>query len=197
MTWDSTYFQSNETLLVQANYVNSAGAGPQAFQSDPTSNSWAHIALTVQRDWLKNMASNNVTLFISTSSGKTVGGPVVMVTTSPIAYASMTPTPAPDGATLYIALPVTFGFIALCICGGFFLNRKHRRIGLGNIMGRRKGYGAGQSRRQRLGLGRKDYAAEAIALEPAEEPADQRVYRDFPAGRGVALAPPGGPTATV
>jgi hypothetical protein len=189
VTWDSSFFRNNETLLIQANYVNPAGGGPQAFQSSLTSNSWGHIAWTIQRDWLKNLASNNITLFISTASGTTVSGPVVMVTTSPITYATLTPAPVPSGPTLYIALPASLGFIALCVCGGYILNRKHRQIGLGNIMGRR-GYGIGKSHRQRLGLSRKDKAG-AIALRDhdpaAADDGEAGVYRDVPVNYEIGL----------
>jgi Ykl077w/Psg1 (Pma1 Stabilization in Golgi) len=86
------------------------------------------------------------------------------------------PTPVPKGRDLYIALPAVFGFIILCVCGGFIFNRKRRQIGLGNIMGRRKGYGVGKSRRQRLGLGRK---SGAIQLREQELTAEGQ-YRDTP-----------------
>jgi Ykl077w/Psg1 (Pma1 Stabilization in Golgi) len=190
VTWDSSFFRNNETLLIQANYVNTAGGGPQAFQSSLTSNSWGHIAWTIQRDWLKSQAFNNISLFISTASGTTVSGPVVMVTTSPITYATQAPTPVPSGLTLYIALPATLGFIVLCVCGGYILNRKHRQIGLGNIMGRRTGYGIGKSHRQRLGLSRKDKAG-AIALRDhdlaATADGEAGVYRDVPVRRETSL----------
>lgn len=75
-----------------------------------------------------------------------------MVTNEPPSYYRQPPTEAPTGQSLYIALPVVFGFILACVCGGYFLNRKHRQIGLGSVMGRRRGYGVGKSRRQRLGI---------------------------------------------
>ncbi len=61
------------------------------------------------------------------------------------------------------------------------LNRKHRRIGLGNVMGRRNGYGTGKSRSQRLGLSKKK--AGAIQLRDQELTAEG-VYRDAPASGG-------------
>jgi hypothetical protein len=186
VTWDTSFFRNNETLLVQANYVNPAGAGPQAFQSSLTSNSWGHIAWSIQRDWLKGQDSNNLTLFISTSSGITIAGPVVMIATSLTPAPTPTPTPAPRGPALYIALPLVFAFIVLCLCGGFFLNRKHRHIGLGNVMGRRKGYGARQSRRQRLGLRRKTKAG-PIALADHEPSTDHAAYHDLPIKREITV----------
>jgi hypothetical protein len=74
-------------------------------------------------------------------------------------------TPAPKGQSLYIALPIVFGFIVICLVGGFYWNRKHRQIGLGNVMGRRKGYGVGKSRTQRM---REETKEGAIQLREQE-----------------------------
>lgn len=94
---------------------------------------------------------------------------------------------APKGQSLYIALPIVFAFILLCVVGGFLYNRKNRKIGLGNVMGRRKGYGVGKSRSQRLGLGKKKEGG--IQLREQELTADGQ-YRDArldspPPARGV------------
>lgn len=100
-----------------------------------------------------------------------------MVTNEPPDYYHQPPTEAPKGRDLYIALPAAFGFIILCVCGGCLINRKQRKIGLGNVMGRRKGYGAGKSRSQRLGLGKKN--GDAILLREQELGSDGR-YQDVP-----------------
>jgi hypothetical protein len=177
VTWDTSYFNSNETLYVQANYVNSTRDGPQAYQSAPLSNSWGFVSWTINSDWLKSFSSNNVTLYITAQGGRSVAGPTVMVTTSPTPEPyHQPPTQAPKGKDLYIALPAVAGFVILCVCGGFILNRKHRKIGLGNVMGRQQGYGVGKSRRQRLGLSKK---SGAIRLREQELTADGQ-YRDVP-----------------
>jgi hypothetical protein len=85
---------------------------------------------------------------------------------------------APKGQSLYIALPIVFVFIILCLVGGFFYNRKRRQIGLGNVMGRRKGYGVGKSRTQRMGSGKDEGA---IQLKDQELTADGQ-YRDSSIG---------------
>jgi hypothetical protein len=80
-------------------------------------------------------------------------------------YEPPEPTKAPNKGGLYIGLPVALGFVVFILVGLFFGMKKHRTIGLGNIMGRRnKGYGVGKSRRQRMGLGKKG----AIRLEDRE-----------------------------
>jgi hypothetical protein len=93
-------------------------------------------------------------------------GPTIMITNEPAQhYSPPPPTKAPNKEGLMIGLPVSLGFVFLVVIGLWFGMRKHRNIGLGNIMGRRnKGYGAGKSRRQRLGLGKKG----AIRLEERE-----------------------------
>ncbi|KAF7960895.1 hypothetical protein EAE96_000567 [Botrytis aclada] len=184
VTWDAQYFAgSNISVLIQANYVNASGGGVQAFQSMPTSNNLGFIAWTIDKSWLKGMKLNNVTLFV-TPTQKTdvisVQGPTLMVTTSPAPEPyRQSPSKAPHGASLYIALPTILAFIVLVIGGTWYCNRKHRTIGMGSVMGRRKRYGAG-SRRQRMRLGKKK--DRAIMLRTQELTADGQ-YRDVPTSR--------------
>lgn len=160
--------------------MNASGGGVQAFQSIPTSNNLGFIAWTIDKSWLKGMKFNNVTLFITPAQKTTVPsvqGPTLMVITSPAPEPyRQSPSKAPNGASLYIALPVVLAFIAAVIGGTFYCNRKHRTIGMGSVMGRRKGYGTG-SRRQRMGLGKKK--DRAIMLRDQELTADGQ-YRDVP-----------------
>ncbi|KAJ8066320.1 hypothetical protein OCU04_005396 [Sclerotinia nivalis] len=184
VTWDTEYFTgSNNSVFIQANYVNASGGGVQAFQSIPTSNSLGFIAWTIDKTWLKGMNSNNVTLFITPTQKiaiSSVQGPTLMVTTSPAPEPyRQSPSKAPHGASLYIALPTVLAFIVLVIGGTYYCNRKHRTIGMGSVMGRRKGYGTG-SRRQRMGLGKKK--DRAIMLRNQELMADGQ-YRDVPSSR--------------
>ncbi|TEY74631.1 hypothetical protein BOTCAL_0072g00270 [Botryotinia calthae] len=184
VTWDTQYFAgSNNSVFIQANYVNASGGGVQAFQSAPSSNNLGFIAWTIDKSWLKNMKFNNVTLFF-TPTQKTdvisVQGPTLMVTTSPAPEPyRQSPSKAPHGASLYIALPTILAFIVLVVGGTWYCNRKRRSIGMGSVMGRRKGYGAG-SKRQRMGLGRKK--DRAIMLRNQELTADGQ-YRDVPSSR--------------
>ena len=136
---------------------------------------------TIEKDWLQGLASNNITLWINPlhpidGEAHSLGGLNLAVTNKPVEYYHQPPTPKPTGQTLYIALPSAFAFIILCVCGGAFINRKHRKIGLGNVMGRRNGYGVGKSRTQRLGLKKKDGA---IQLREQELTAGGQ-YRDAP-----------------
>ncbi|KAH8813299.1 hypothetical protein F5884DRAFT_332970 [Xylogone sp. PMI_703] len=157
ITWDTSFFpHPNTTVVVQANYVNASDGGPQAFQSPMVPSSYGFVSWTIDKAWLKDMKSNNLTLFIVSlgTNAVNVPGPTVMVTTHPKSYYHQPLPKVPRGPALYIALPVVLVFVVVCIAGGFYLNRHHRHIGLGSVMGRGKGYGVGKSRRQRLGLGK-------------------------------------------
>ncbi|KAF7911028.1 uncharacterized protein EAF01_002536 [Botrytis porri] len=184
VTWDARYFAgSNISVLIQANYVNASGGGVQAFQSAPTIHNLGFIAWTIDKSWLKGMKFNNVTLFVTPTQKTDIisaQGPTLMVTTSPAPEPyRQSPSKAPHGASLYIALPTVLAFIVLVIGGTWYCNRKHRTIGMGSVMGRHKGYGTG-SRRQRMGLGKKK--DRAIMLRSQELTADGQ-YRDVPPSR--------------
>lgn len=199
VTWDTNYFtEKNETVIVMANYVNASGGGPQAFQSPITGAFRGFVSWTIDKAWLMGQSSNNVTLYIyplnpAANDPESFPGPTVMVTDRPPTYYRQPKTPVPKGKTLYIALPAVFGAIILMVCGTHLWNRKHRRIGLGSVMGRRKGYGTGKSRAQRLGLRNKDKGG-AIQLRQQELTADGQ-YRDVPADRDTAVRAGGRPRA--
>jgi hypothetical protein len=174
VSWDSSFFKQNETILIQADYINATTGGTQAYQSAMISNSWGITSWTISSDWLKGLSYNNITLFIAATGGRRIQGPTIEI--GPTRPPPFVPNEAPKGKDLYIALPAVAGFIILCVCGGFIFNRKNRKIGLGNVMGRRKGYGVGKSRRQRMG-GKK---GGDIMLREQELVADGQ-YRDSPA----------------
>ncbi|KAK2627473.1 hypothetical protein QTJ16_003439 [Diplocarpon rosae] len=160
VTWDKDYFsQKNASVKVVANYVNDTGHGPVAFASSPVPVSDGYFVWNIQKDWLQELGTNNVTLYLNridppAGAPSSLTGPTVRVKIYEKPVYHQPPSQAPQGQSLFIALPTVFGFVILCLIGGFFWNRKSRQIGLGNVMGRRRGYGAGQSKIQRLGLGR-------------------------------------------
>lgn len=98
-------------------------------------------------------------------NSKAYDGPMITLTNEPPRHYAPPPVNSINKEGLIIGLPIGLGFVVLVAVGLFFGMRKHRTIGLGNIMGRRnRGYGVGKSRRQRLGLGKKG----AIRLEERE-----------------------------
>jgi hypothetical protein len=161
VTWDTTYLSDkNSSVVIQGDYVNSTNGGEQAFHSQFTQNNIGNVVVTIDNAWLQGQSSNNITLYFFPVNADfdepvRVTGPTLMVTTKKPDVYHQEPAKAPKGQSLYIALPTVFGFILLCVVGGFFWNRKHRNIGLGNVMGRNRGYGTGKSRAQRMGLGKK------------------------------------------
>ena len=96
------------------------------------------------------------------------------------------PPPPPnsiDGQDLAIGLPVALAVVCLIVAALFFGFRKHRRIGLGNVMGSKRGYGVGKSRRQRMGKrGPLELGGDAPASEFRDNPTGdvelQNKYRD-------------------
>ena len=133
--------------------------------------------------WLQGYSEYNLTFYAlmfesADPSSKSVpyDGPNVMLTnTPPSHYAPPEQTKLPNKMGLMVGLPVSLGFCFLVVVGLWLGMRKHRTIGLGNVMGRRGGYGAGKSRRQRLGFGKKG----AIRLQEREVSAEPQ-YRDMP-----------------
>ncbi|CZS95294.1 hypothetical protein WAI453_011274 [Rhynchosporium graminicola] len=184
VTWDRDYFsQKNASVNIIANYINDTGHGIVAFISDPVSVSDGYFVWTIQKDWLQDMKENNVTLFLNRinpplGAPTSLEGPTVRVQVYEKPIYHQPPSEPPKGQSLYIALPTVLGFVILIVIGGYFWNRKTHKIGLGNVMGRRSGYGSRKSKSQRLGLGKQDEVG--IQLRERELMADGQ-YRDIPA----------------
>lgn len=183
MTWDSTFFaRKNATVILIANYLNSSIGGQVAFSSAITGATAGFYVWTVEKAWLQGLPTNNVTLWLNpldpiNGEAHSLGGLNLGITNKPPEYYRQPPTPVPTGQSLYIVLPSVAAFVILCVCGGAIINRKQRKIGLGNVMGRRNGYGVGKSRRQRMGLRKKKDGA--IQLRD-QELTTGRQYRDEP-----------------
>ncbi|KAK2736479.1 hypothetical protein FQN57_000735 [Myotisia sp. PD_48] len=189
VTWDSDIFSPNSTITVGINYLNvsSDNHGKSAYTSLRTPNQYGYVPITMKKAWLQGETSNNLTIFlvqydeVMNERISTHKGPKVSLTTEiPKHHPPPPPTPAPNELGLKVGLPVTLGavfVVAIGLCVGM---RKHRRIGLGNIMGsRNKGYGTGKSRAERLGVGRRARGG-AIRLEDMEDNETAR-YSDNPA----------------
>jgi hypothetical protein len=98
----------------------------------------------------------------------------IMVANKPVEhYPAPPPTKMPSKHSLLIGLPVALGVAALIILGLFFGFREHRKLGIkGGVYGRRRGYGTGKSRRERLGLKKGAIRLDDVAVSPEDE------YRD-------------------
>src|ERR1700760_413842 len=113
--------------------------------------------VTIDKSWLDNGNIVNYTLvwdyFSSDINGQKHSAYNVTLAPQPVTHLpAPPPTKLPNKESLIIALPIVLGFfffVAIGLCIGM---RGTRRIGLGNIMGRKKGYGTGKSRSQRMGI---------------------------------------------
>ncbi|KAK0657370.1 hypothetical protein B0T16DRAFT_452841 [Cercophora newfieldiana] len=177
VTWDPAFFKSSNTTIRVVGFYNET---EEAFSSDLISAGWGFYQWKVESDLYKKPGKDavNITLRIaSLPLGSTVNwvpGPTIIVTSEPAP--EPTKSPVPQGEALYIALPTVLGFVALMVVGTCIWNRKHRKIGLGNVMGRgRNGYGVGKSRRQRL-FGKGTRKEQAIGLMERDGAAG--AYRD-------------------
>ena len=147
------------------------------------------LSLTISKDWLqgyKNVNLSLVALYYAPNSqhtGSSFDGPVLLLETE--YYAPPPKTKLPNTESLAIGLPVALGGCILIIAGVFFWNRKTRQIGLGSVMGRGKGYGAGKSRRQRMGIKKGDIMLQdrqALPISPQYRDDDE--IRTMPGRQG-------------
>jgi len=167
--------------------VNASGGGAVAWSSPRTLNNYGYVTMTMDSAWLQGQPRNNLTLNIiqldPTPDHRASSriGPIVSLINKPVQhYPPSPPTKPPGKLGLLVGLPVAFGFFLFVLLGLLFGMRKHRKIGLGSVMGSRKGYGVGKSRRQRVGN------KGAIRLGEREAGAPDTEFRDEPT-RGVEL----------
>lgn len=154
MTWDVDAFTINSTVQVTLDYVNTSdNEGKLAYTSDRTPNKIGFIALKMDKAWLKDEARNNLTLQLINYNLATDDhsikkqGPTISLTKKPVKHYPPPPPTKPNKLGLTVGLPVALVVVFAIALGLCFGMRKHRRIGLGNIMGgRKKGY-RGRGRR--------------------------------------------------
>jgi len=182
VTWNPDYFPVNSTITIKLNYANDSQI--QAWSSDPVDNSWGVTTITMDQVWLQGYSQYNLTFYAlmfesADPASKSVpyDGPMITLTNKPPNhYTPPQHTKVPDKLGLMVGLPVSLGFCLLVVLGLWLGMRKHRTIGLGNVMGRRGGYGTRKSRRERLGLGKKG----AIRLQEREVLAEPQYRDDMP-----------------
>ena len=105
ITWDTSAFPGNASVIVLGNYLNASVGGEQAFHSDTLSGSRGWYALTVLEAWKQKSKENYIDLFLATATdAKRLQGPRIAIGTAPEEVA-FKPTQVPKGPALYIALP--------------------------------------------------------------------------------------------
>ncbi|KAK1837143.1 hypothetical protein QBC39DRAFT_246816 [Podospora conica] len=185
ITWDPTFFPPNSTVRVVGFY--NATTTDEAFSSDLLPSAWGFYQWTLTPSLYltpphHHPSGVNITLRIAAlppgGGARTwVPGPTVLV--APKRAPPPVKSAPPTGPALYIGLPCILGFIVLVVGGTCWWNRRERRIGVGNVMGRgRGGYGVGKSRRERLMGRNKKKDSAGIRLD--EPPRGRTVYRDEP-----------------
>ncbi|KAK8183889.1 hypothetical protein BC567DRAFT_206068 [Phyllosticta citribraziliensis] len=180
VTWNSAYFPSTANVTILLNWTNDTRK--QAWQSESIDNRIGATSVTMKKEWLQGYTAYNLTFFAQVFDSDTdttatyYDGPTVQLISKPPHYKSPgKTTKAPNGLGLKLGLPLSLGFFCVMVFGLFFLMRKHRAIGLGNIMGRRRGYGGAKSRGQRMGWRKRD----DISLQESELLGVER-YTDDP-----------------
>ncbi|KAI9871018.1 MAG: hypothetical protein M1830_003526 [Pleopsidium flavum] len=192
VTWDADYYPINSTITIELDYANANASegGPVATSLPKTLNNYGYVTITMNSDWLKGLSRNNLTLFIiqldPTPDHRTsvLKGPTISLINKPVThYPPPPPTSMPNKLGLLVGLPISLGFVMFVLFGLFLGMRKHRKIGLGSVMGSRKGYGVGKSRRQRVG---KNGAIRLGEREVGVRAPVETGFRDEPT-RGVEL----------
>ncbi|KAF2185185.1 hypothetical protein K469DRAFT_707967 [Zopfia rhizophila CBS 207.26] len=181
VTWNPDFFPINSTVTVKLTYANNSEE--EVWSSPETENSWGVATVTMKKEWMQGYSRYNLTFFAlnyegddPTKQSTPFKGPTIELRNQPPRhYAPPKPTKMPNKLGLMIGLPVSLGFVFVVVVGLYLGMRSQRKIGLGNIMGRKKGYGVGKSRRQRMRLGKKG----AIRLEEGRAPIRME-YQDAP-----------------
>ncbi|WEW60864.1 hypothetical protein PRK78_006352 [Emydomyces testavorans] len=177
VTWDVDAFKINSTVQIVLNYVNTTkNEGQVAFTSDRIPNKIGFITIKMDQAWLRDEPRNNLTFLLVNydlatndhSTRKT--GPTISLTRVPVQHYPPPPPSKPNKLGLMVGLPVALVVVFVISCGLCIGMKKERRIGLGNIMGRRsKGYSGAKSRIERLG-GRGRRRDRSIRMDDLEDP---------------------------
>ncbi|KAI9783177.1 MAG: hypothetical protein M1816_001467 [Peltula sp. TS41687] len=185
--WDPSYHSLNSTIILRLNYADPLpNEGKQAWQSPETRNGYGSLAITMDKAWLRDQARNNLTLWIvqmdptPDAHASEKRGPTISLTQKPVTHPTPRPQPHTSRLGLWIGLPVALAVVALVLCGLFLGKRKTRQLGVGgSVMGRRRGYGVKQSRRQRVRGAADEDVDEAARADGG--------FRDEPTRGGVEL----------
>lgn len=159
VTWNAKYFKPNSTINILLNWFNDTSRNVWA--SGPVQSKLGATTIDMKQDWLQGYTAYNLTFFAQhwdAAAGTTANvydGPTVQLKAKPSKHLQpQESTKSHSEMGLKVGLPVCLVFTALVVGGLAYGMRKQRRIGLGNVMGRKRGYGSRKSRWQRLGRGR-------------------------------------------
>ena len=150
------HFPSGTRVSARLDFA-ATNATQNAWHSDDTDKNMGFVYMPIDDTMLQGKDWNNLTLSLvahnpdADQPAKFLPGPVLKVTMpEPVHYAPP-PLNSIDTKGLAIGLPLTLGAVFLIVAVLFFTKRQQRRVGIGSIMGRRRGYGIRMSKRQRVG----------------------------------------------
>jgi hypothetical protein len=175
VTWNPDVFSPNTTINIVFQETNDTSK--VAWTSAPIPKEAGFTTVQIDGSWLDGWDSKNLTLvWIAYSLASSKGDPKhkafdITILNKPIDhYPAPPPTPKPSKKSLLIGLPLALGMVALIVLGLFFGFREHRKLGIkGGVYGRRRGYGTGKSRRQRMGLKKGAIRLDDVAMAPEDQ----------------------------
>ncbi|KAL4932712.1 DUF4448 domain-containing protein [Aspergillus undulatus] len=157
VTWNADFYPLNATITIELRYLDSL-EGSSAFTSEKTDNSYGYIPLHMDKEWLQGKPNNTLTLYIieldSTLDRRASArqGPTITLRPRPVEHYKPSPPPRFNKLALCIGLPVTLVVVIIVVVTLVFSMRKSRDSIVSSAFwsSRRRGYGLGKSRPQRL-----------------------------------------------
>jgi hypothetical protein len=155
VTWNADFYPLNATITIELRYSDSL-EGSSAFTSEKTDNSYGYYPLHMSKEWLQGKPNNTLTLYIieldSTLDRRASArqGPMITLHPKPVEHYKPSPPPRFNKLALCVGLPVALVVVIIVVVTLVFSMRRSREA-ITSIWGsRRKGYGIGKSRSQRL-----------------------------------------------
>ena len=156
VTWNADFYPLNATITIELRYSDSP-EGTSAFTSDKTDNSYGYIPLHMSNEWLQGKQNNTLTLYIieldSTLDRRASArqGPTITLRPKPAEHYKPSPPPRFNKLALCIGLPVSLAVVIIVVVTLVFSMRKSRETIVNSAFwSRKRGYGIGKSRSQRL-----------------------------------------------
>ena len=185
MTWDASQFSGNKSINIELDYVNVTGSkGNHVTSLDNIVAALGYVTFEASHDWLQGKSRNNISLSLiaydtvagsNDPSPEFITGPIISITTPPVEHFPGIKSSPPNRLGLEIGIPVGIGFFVLMLFLFWFGVKNHTKLDLKGLRDRRrKGYGVGKSRRQRMGK------KGPIRMDDSESTPGGEVFRDDP-----------------
>ncbi|KAL4919964.1 hypothetical protein BDW62DRAFT_199375 [Aspergillus aurantiobrunneus] len=157
VTWNADFYPLNATITIELRYSDLL-EGSSAFTSEKTDNSYGYIPLHMNKEWLQGKQNNTLTLYIieldSTLDRRASArqGPTITLRPRPVEHYKPSPPPRFNKLALCIGLPASLVVVAIVVATLVFSMRKSRDTIISSAfwVSRKRGYGIGKSRSQRL-----------------------------------------------